>query len=284
MAAEDTPRVGSDPGHPDYDTFTPDVDQDKWSRVREGQSVVSATGERLGKIREKSPYTLVTEAPRGFLSTQDLYIPHVAVDRVDGDTVHLGWTKAQLAETYDHYRAVHFPQFRAGVDTAPAGTPSTESSPPSVEPAEREAASAAARATAAAGEQTERAGAAAADTPRPAIIPEMLLPARPGDPGHPTHDQFLKPVDPALWSSVHDGQHVISASGDALGRVHDKAEYTFVCDAPRGLFSSEEIYVPYIAVDRVEGDRVHLAWTREQLLETYEHYRRWHFPATAGSS
>jgi hypothetical protein len=111
-----------------------------------------------------------------------------------------------------------------------------------------------------------------------------LLPPRPGDPGHETHSQFLQPIDAALWSRIHDGQHVLSASGDALGRVHDKAQYTFVCDAPRGLLSNEEIYVPYIAVDRVDGDRVYLRWTREQLLETYEHYRRWHFPATDARS
>jgi hypothetical protein len=84
------------------------MDAATWSQVREGDQVVSAAGESLGRVRSKSDYMLVTEMPAGVLKSQEMYVPHMAVTRVDANTVHLQLTKAQLDENYEHYRRYHF--------------------------------------------------------------------------------------------------------------------------------------------------------------------------------
>ena len=104
----------------------------------------------------------------------------------------------------------------------------------------------------------------------------------PGDPGHPSHNASWDSVDQEIWSRINQGQKVRGPSGEDYGQVRVKSERVFMADVPAGLFSRAEIYVPHIAVERVDADGVHVAWPRAQLDDTYEHYRQWHMPSTNG--
>src|SRR6266545_3466287 len=104
MADEVGGAADADPGDPIDATDIMKVNHDTWDRVREGFRVVGVDGEHLGKVRDKSELVFEAEAPRGLLTTEELYIPHIAVARVDGDQVTLNWTRQQLVDRYDHYR------------------------------------------------------------------------------------------------------------------------------------------------------------------------------------
>jgi hypothetical protein len=104
------------------------------------------------------------------------------------------------------------------------------------------------------------------------------------DPGSPLHDRYptmdrpeQAPIDEATWSRVRVGQHVWSRQGELLGRINTKSEYVFEVDVPEGLLTTRELYVPHLAVVRVDGDTVHLGWSKQELIDNYEHYRRYHY-------
>ncbi len=97
-------------GHPDLDVDLTNVNHETWDRVREGFRVVGVDGEHLGRVRDKSELVFEVEAPRGLLTTEELYIPHIAVARVDGDQVTLSWNRQELVDRYDHYRRYHLGQ------------------------------------------------------------------------------------------------------------------------------------------------------------------------------
>jgi hypothetical protein len=110
------------------------------------------------------------------------------------------------------------------------------------------------------------------------------------DPGSPLHQRFpginrpdQVPVNVSVWSRVHDGQHVISSVGEALGRVRDLTPHTFVVDTRQNALTTRELYVPHVAVSGVHDNTVRLDWSKEQLIDTYEHYRRYHFGRAAGA-
>ena len=69
--------------------------------------MLSSTGERLGRVRQKSDYVFVTEVREGLLTTRALYVPHTVVARAEGDTVQLGATMEDLVAGYEHYRRYH---------------------------------------------------------------------------------------------------------------------------------------------------------------------------------
>jgi hypothetical protein len=106
---------------------------------------------------------------------------------------------------------------------------------------------------------------------------------RDDDPGHPGHALFPGanapadvPVDEAVWSAVRHGQTVLGRSGERLGQVREKSTYVFEVEVREGLFRTREVYVPHVAVDRVDGDRVHLKWDKQELIDNYDHFRRYH--------
>ena len=94
-------------------------------------------------------------------------------------------------------------------------------------------------------------------------------------PGADRPDQI--PVDEATWSAVRNGLRVRTAAGEELGRVRDKSEHVFEVEVREGLLTTRELYVPHFAVVRVEGDTVYVAWSKQELADNYEHYRRYHF-------
>jgi hypothetical protein len=96
------------------------------------------------------------------------------------------------------------------------------------------------------------------------------------DPGNPAYDVDLTTVNHDLWDRVREGFHVVSVDGEHLGVVRDKSEHVFEVEAPRGLLTTEELYIPHIAVARVDGDQVTLSWNRQQLIDAYDHFRRYH--------
>jgi hypothetical protein len=110
------------------------------------------------------------------------------------------------------------------------------------------------------------------------------------DPGSPGHSRYpginqpdQVPVNQAVWSRVRNGQHVVSNFGAELGTVHDLSPHTFVVDTKHDRFTTQELYVPHMAVSRVEGDTVYLGWSTQELIDAYEHYQRYHFGRAAGA-
>lgn len=95
---------------------------------------------------------------------------------------------------------------------------------------------------------------------------------------HFAHEIATDEVNEPLWSRVRDGQLVIGADGEHLGRVEEKAERVFTFRAHHGLFHLDELYVPHFAVDRVEGEVVYLKWSKGQIVEGYQHYQDFHMP------
>ncbi len=115
MSIAENQGRGEDPGGPGHERFPgldrPEqapVDAATWGQVREGQQVVSSTGESLGRVQQKSDYVFVTELREGLLRTRELYVPHMLIARVERDTVQLDATKAELDAGYEHYRRYHF--------------------------------------------------------------------------------------------------------------------------------------------------------------------------------
>ncbi|MGD9892713.1 MAG: hypothetical protein AB7R89_16645 [Dehalococcoidia bacterium] len=109
------------------------------------------------------------------------------------------------------------------------------------------------------------------------------------DPGSPLHQRYpginqpdQVPVNDAVWSRVHNGQHVVSSVGEALGTVRDLSPHTFVVETRQNVLTTRELYVPHVAVSGVHDDTVHLGWSKEELIDTYEHYRRYHFGQAKG--
>lgn len=94
---------------------------------------------------------------------------------------------------------------------------------------------------------------------------------------HPMSEEQFRQRNDALWSQVHHNAHVVSADGERLGRVEEKSDYMFTTSGHKDALTNEELYVPHIAVDHVDGDTVHLKWTRQQIADTHDHYRRYHF-------
>ena len=110
------------------------------------------------------------------------------------------------------------------------------------------------------------------------------------DPGSPLHRRYpgnnqpdQVPLDEAVWSRVRNGQHVVSSGGEALGTVRDLSSHTFVVDTRQDALTTRELYVPHVAVSGAHDDTVHLGWSKEELIDTYEHCRRYHFGRAAGA-
>ena len=110
------------------------------------------------------------------------------------------------------------------------------------------------------------------------------------DPGSPGHSRFPGvnqpdqiPIDEAVWSRVRIGQQVVTSLGETLGTVRDRSPHTFVVETRENLLTTRELYVPHMAVSRVEDDTIYLDWSKQDLIDTYEHYRHYHFGRPAGS-
>lgn len=109
------------------------------------------------------------------------------------------------------------------------------------------------------------------------------------DPFSPQHQRYPGinepdqiPVNEAVWSRVQNGQHVVSSTGEVLGRVRDRTPHTFIVDARQNALTTRELYVPHMAVSGVQDDTVRLGWSKNELIDTYEHYRRYHFGRAKG--
>jgi hypothetical protein len=103
------------------------------------------------------------------------------------------------------------------------------------------------------------------------------------DPGHPIHDRYPGaqapadiPIDEEKWSAVEEGRRVVDSLGERLGRVEQKSSHVFEVNVPRGLFEKDEIYVPHFAVERIDGNDIHLNMSRAELIDAYDHFYRHH--------
>jgi hypothetical protein len=110
------------------------------------------------------------------------------------------------------------------------------------------------------------------------------------DPASPLHDRYpgadrpdQVPTDDATWPRVRVSQRVLGSDGQPLGRVTTKSHHVFEVEVPEGLLRTRELYVPHMAISRVEDDTVHLGWRRQELIDNYEHYRRYHYGHPAQS-
>lgn len=71
-----------------------------WAIVDSGSKVVTADGDEIGTVREKMPTYLTLRVKRDLLTEVEMYVPRDMIDRVEGDSVHLARSGAEI-ETMD---------------------------------------------------------------------------------------------------------------------------------------------------------------------------------------
>ncbi|MGH2587418.1 MAG: hypothetical protein ACRDJE_21085 [Dehalococcoidia bacterium] len=104
MTSEGNPPANVGPGHPAYLDPAAPIDEGTWSHVHDGAHVASVSGEPLGRVRDKSSHVFIVEAPKNLLETQELYVPHTAVDRIKDGQVHLRCSREELVAADAHNR------------------------------------------------------------------------------------------------------------------------------------------------------------------------------------
>jgi hypothetical protein len=68
-----------------------------WMIVDPGSSVVTADGEEIGNVRERTPLYLQIRVHRDLLNDVEMYVPNELVQGVEGGRVYLTRTSEQLA-------------------------------------------------------------------------------------------------------------------------------------------------------------------------------------------
>jgi hypothetical protein len=75
-----------------------EIKDQNWFLFDEGTAVVTADGEAFGSVREKTPHYLTLRVRQNLLSDAEMYVPRDFVAGVEGDTVTLRHSKAELDE------------------------------------------------------------------------------------------------------------------------------------------------------------------------------------------
>jgi hypothetical protein len=77
---------------PDGDGISPQG----WMIAEPGSPVVTADGEEIGSVRERTPLYLQVRAHRDLLNDVEMYVPNELIQTVEGGRVLLGRTREQL--------------------------------------------------------------------------------------------------------------------------------------------------------------------------------------------
>jgi hypothetical protein len=73
------------------------------------------------------------------------------------------------------------------------------------------------------------------------------------------------PIKPQGWLIADPGSPVVTADGEEIGSVRERMPHYLEVRVHRDLLNDVEMYVPGELVQAVEGGRVILSRTREQL-------------------
>lgn len=69
------------------------------------------------------------------------------------------------------------------------------------------------------------------------------------------------------WAGFDPGTSVVTADGEDFGTVREKMPHYLTLRAHKNLLTEVEMYVPRELIDRVEGDRLILTHTADQLRD-----------------
>jgi hypothetical protein len=78
-------------------------------------------------------------------------------------------------------------------------------------------------------------------------------------------DRDADAVKDQNWAIVDPGSSVVTADGEDFGTVREKMPSYLVLRAPKSLLEDVEMYIPRDAIDRIDGDRLVLRHTADQL-------------------
>ena len=72
------------------------IEPQGWMIAEPGSPVVTAEGEEIGNVRERTPLYLQVRAHKDLLSDVEMYVPGELIQAVDGGRVYLSRTREQL--------------------------------------------------------------------------------------------------------------------------------------------------------------------------------------------